>query len=193
MRGTHHPGDSGQTTLTDGTHTPKDAALVAAQGDLEEASTAIGAAITIGYVPDEFDLLLRNSQQTLVDSGQRLATASQPPGPTTLANLDAVCERHAADVDSVPAEFLSASVRSDTVALLKFARTVTRRAERALWALHTRDEADSPQQLAVFVDRLADVLLLVAFRIHRGAEQEWPVGWCGIRTDDVVRPTSETS
>lgn len=173
-----HSGDTGYTSLTNGSRARKDAPLLAAHGDLDEASTEIGVAVTGGYLPEEFDTLLRGAQQTLTRFSRQLAEApvdEHEGETTTLEALDAVCERYASE--QLPGETLSS--RSDTVARLESARAVTRRAERSLWTLSFDGHSPSPEHAAVFLNRLADTLSLVAVRVHWGADREYPVGACG--------------
>lgn len=184
--GADHSGDTGYTTLADGSRTPKDAVLLAAQGDLEEASMTIGAAVTVGYLPNEFDSLLRRMRQTLAALAHRIAEPSVQDQ-HGLDELNTICERYA--TETLPTDFAMSSGLSDTVTLLKLARTVTRRAERTLWTLFATEKERPARQAAVFVNRLADVLLLLAFRVDREVEQETPIGGCGT-PDDIIPASS---
>lgn len=178
-----HPGDTGYSKLADNSEAPKETALLAAHGELDEASTAIGVAVTVGYLPEEFDALLRKTQTTLADLGRQLPTP--PPGCNeTLAELDATLRRHP---EPIPDDFTVSSERSDTAALLKLARAVTRRAERTLWALSR--QTPSVRSVAVLLNRLADVLLMIAFQRHHPSAREVPLGRCAVIPDDVVGPT----
>lgn len=173
-----HSGDSGYTSLAEGNRARKDAPLLTAQGDLDEASTEIGMAVTGGYLPEEFDALLRGAQQTLTRFSRHLADApvdKHDDETVVLETLDAVCERYSSE--QLPGEALSP--RSDTVAHLESARAVTRRAERSLWTLSFDGQSPSAEQAAVFLNRLADTLTLVAVRVHRGADRDYPIGACG--------------
>lgn len=174
-----HHGDSGYTTLVNGTRIRKDAPLLVALGELEESGTALGKAVTGGYLVEEFDTLLRGAQQALAQFAHGLA---EPPDEqqadeqqrVVLADLDAVCERYASGESSEPLD-----ARSESVTHLQWARTVVRRAERTLWTLFLDGGPPQASEAAVFLNRLGDTLLVAAVRIHRGADREVPLGVCG--------------
>ena len=172
-----HPGDSGYTTLTHGSRTRKDAPLLAAHGELDEAGTALGAAASSGCLPEQFDALLRDTQQTLFHLGRSLLEEDSPPETAALEELEAVCQRYARE--PLPDEPTVLASRSTTVTHLLWARAVTRRAERTLWTFVLDEQHPPLRYAAVTLNRLADVLMLAAALLHRGVIQEFPLGICG--------------
>ncbi|WP_445262068.1 ATP:cob(I)alamin adenosyltransferase, partial [Pseudomonas sp. EL_65y_Pfl1_R83] len=71
-------GDDGTTGLVDGSRIAKDAARLAAMGDVDEANSAIGAAIAAlaqeGLPAAELSAWLERIQNDLFDLGADLAT-----------------------------------------------------------------------------------------------------------------------
>ncbi|WP_146164342.1 ATP:cob(I)alamin adenosyltransferase [Pseudosporangium ferrugineum] len=66
-------GDDGTTTLGDLTRVPKNHLQIVAYADVDEANSAIGAAIAIGRVPDGVADILRKIQNDLFDVGADLS------------------------------------------------------------------------------------------------------------------------
>ena len=73
-------GDDGTTGLVDGSRTPKDAARMAAIGDVDEANCAIGVAVAaFADAAPERAILLR-VQNDLFDLGADIATPNGETG-----------------------------------------------------------------------------------------------------------------
>ena len=61
-------------------------------------------------------------------------------------------------------------------ALLHVARTVTRRAERSTWALIEADPEHTNQLAATYLNRLSDLLFILARCANAGADVLWQPG-----------------
>jgi cob(I)alamin adenosyltransferase len=164
-------GDTGKTSLGDGTRVSKHALRVEAYGTVDEANAVIGLArLTTGGVAAD-DLLAR-IQNDLFDLGADLCT---PPKPNeaegqALRVTQGQVDRLEAEIDSLNAELapLNSFILpggSAASAHLHHARTVVRRAERLIAALGEED-AVTPAALA-YVNRLSDHLFVLARALNR--------------------------
>ncbi|MEP7028303.1 MAG: cob(I)yrinic acid a,c-diamide adenosyltransferase [Candidatus Eisenbacteria bacterium] len=159
-------GDDGTTGLFGNRRVPKDAPRVEVYGTIDEANTILGVALAAG-APEELARVLIDLQARLFDLGADLATPrSERPDPTYLARIDA---SHVATLEQWIDHFEAALAPltnfilpggAATAAHLHHARTVVRRAERALVGL-ARSEDLGPD-LVVFVNRLSDLLFVLA-------------------------------
>ena len=158
-------GDDGTTGLGDGSRTRKDALRVQAMGDVDELNSTIGLLLTED-LPAEVRADLVDIQHDLFDLGGELCI----PGYTMLkevqvARLD---ERLAHYNASLPrlAEFILPG-GSRPAALSHVARTVCRRAERAIVELGSHENINAgPRQ---YVNRLSDLLFVLARVLNRAA------------------------
>jgi cob(I)alamin adenosyltransferase len=158
-------GDDGTTGLGDGSRTRKDALRVVAMGEVDELNSALGLLLT-EPIPDEVRRDLVEIQHDLFDLGGELSI----PGHHLLRveRLAAIDQRLADYNARLPAlaEFiLPGGVRAAAHAHL--ARTICRRAERALVALGAAEAvAELPRQ---FLNRLSDLLFVLARTLNRAA------------------------
>jgi cob(I)alamin adenosyltransferase len=161
-------GDAGQTDLFGGERVGKDAQRVAAYGDVDELNATIGAAAAAGADP-ELQEFLRAIQSALFDLGASLAT----PDPAHRAKAGVVGVA-SADVDALEAlvDRLEESLEplktfilpggSPPAAGFHVARTVCRRAERAVVRL-AATEGESVEETALrYLNRLSDLLFVIA-------------------------------
>jgi cob(I)alamin adenosyltransferase len=167
-------GDGGETGLVGGDRVPKDHLRVAAYGGVDELNAELGMARSLAP-PEDIDVCLHGIQQDLFVLGSELAT----PDPTfeiprlaegRAAELEAWIDAAEAELPSLKHFILPGG--SPLAASLHRARTVCRRAERAVVTL-MRD-VTVPDRIPVYLNRLSD-LLFVAARLanHRaGAEDE---------------------
>ncbi len=162
-------GDDGETGLFGGGRTPKDSLRVAAYGEVDELNAALGLARALDP-PDFADPLLQSIQRDLFSVGAQLAT----PDPD---KLHKALSRSGAAIGESDVAALEAAIDDDEsrleplknfilpggtpkAAALHLARTVCRRAERAVVAL-ARDEQISPAILR-YLNRLSDLLFVLA-------------------------------
>jgi cob(I)alamin adenosyltransferase len=161
-------GDDGTTALGDMSRRAKTDLRVAAYGDVDEANSSIGAAVALGELDPAVAELLTSVQNDLFDVGADLCTPIVPePKWATLRVDDGYVERleRACDTYNERLAKLDSFVLpggSRGAALLHVARTVTRRAERAVWALlHEEPDTTNPVT-ATYLNRLSDLLFILA-------------------------------
>ena len=161
-------GDQGTTALGDMSRAAKTALRVGAYGDVDEANSAIGAAIALGGLPAEVATLLTSIQNDLFDVGADLCTpiAANPKWAQLrvdsgyVERLEAACDLHNAALPKLDSFVLPGG--SAGAALLHVARTVTRRAERSAWALLQAEPETTNAVTATYLNRLSDLLFILA-------------------------------
>jgi cob(I)alamin adenosyltransferase len=171
-------GDSGDTSLFDGSRVSKADARVDAYGEVDELNAWLGLARSAGLDAD-LEAPLVQVQRDLFALGARLADPAQKIAGrvTKTALTDADVERLEALIDRLDAElpplrrFILAGGASAGAAL-HVARTVCRRAERRMVSL--QPPVDSV--LIRYVNRLSDLLFVLARSANHRAgipETEW--------------------
>lgn len=172
-------GDAGETGLLGEARVRKDALRIEVVGGLDEASAAIGvaaAALADDWVTD----CLARVQRDLFAIGAQVAdlrAGAAHPGKANLSDesvlaLEAMIDRAAAQLPPLAQFILPGGVEAG--ARLHLARSVCRRAERRLVALAA--EAALPAPLLAYVNRLSDLLFVLARLVNRQAgiaEREW--------------------
>jgi cob(I)alamin adenosyltransferase len=167
-------GDAGTTALGTGERVPKHALRIAAYGTVDETNAAIGMARVhlAGSSPD-FDALLARIQNDLFDLGADLCvpetSAETARQRERLRVSDVQVERLEAEIDRMTAELepLRSFVLpggTPAAAALHVARTVCRRAERAVVALASEPNEHVSAPALKYINRLSD-LLFVASRM----------------------------
>jgi cob(I)alamin adenosyltransferase len=159
-------GDTGDTGLADGSRVGKDDARVAAYGDVDELSAVLGRARAEAGAGG-LDTLLAGVQRDLFAIGAQLAdpratvVGRKPKAAVTdehVLRLEQAIDAREADLPALQAFILPGG--TPLGALLHFARTVCRRAERAVVAL-ARSQPVDPLVLA-YLNRLSDLLFVLA-------------------------------
>ena len=165
-------GDTGETGLGDGTRVRKDHARVEAYGQVDELNAVLG--LLAVHCPGAPELeLIRRVQNDLFDLGADLCVPAPPEGNPD-AGLRIVASQaedleRAIDRANAPLAPLTSFVLpggSAAAAWLHLARTVCRRAERALVTL-AASEAVNPQAL-VYLNRLSDLLFVLSRAANGG-------------------------
>ncbi|MGA0797519.1 MAG: cob(I)yrinic acid a,c-diamide adenosyltransferase [Quisquiliibacterium sp.] len=160
-------GDDGTTGLGDGSRTGKDSQRIAALGDVDELNSAIGLLMAETLPQDVLDALL-GIQHDLFDLGGELCI----PG------FENMSERQVQRLDELLAHYNETLPRleefilpggSRPAALAHVARTVARRAERAIVALG-REESVRPV-CRQYVNRLSDLMFVLARVLNRAGGQ----------------------
>jgi cob(I)alamin adenosyltransferase len=165
---TTRTGDDGSTGLGDGTRVPKAALRIHAMGEVDEVNACLGV-LLCESLPASIQALLTRIQNQLFDLGAELCI----PGHR------AVTEPQIVMLDNAIAEFngtlppLKEFILpggSRAAALTHIARTVARRAERAMVTL-AADEDVSASALQ-YINRLSDLLFILArhANIHAGVK-----------------------
>jgi cob(I)alamin adenosyltransferase len=161
-------GDKGETSLGDGSRVPKHDPRVSAYGAVDEANATIGLARLHAKGAD--DAMLARIQNDLFDLGADLCTPDEPnPKYPPLRVAKAQVERLEREIDAMNAELkpLDSFILPGGTALaayLHLARTVTRRAEREMTLLATK-EAINPVAVE-YVNRLSDHLFVLSRKVN---------------------------
>lgn len=165
-------GDQGTAALGNGERRKKSDLRFAAIGEVDEANAAIGLARLHAHA--DLDRTLARVQNDLFDLGADLAVPEGgEKGKSRLRIAAAQVTRLEEEIDRYNAELapLTSFVLpggTASAAALHFARTVTRRAERALVALDGHEPLN-PAAIA-YINRLSDFLFVAArFANDQGA------------------------
>ena len=180
MRVYTRTGDAGETSLFDGTRVAKDDGRVAAYGDVDELSAAVGAARARVGIPETAALLAEIQRDLFAIGGQLANPAERSPKKVAKSALGADrVERLERAIDELegalpPIKRFILPGGSPAAAALHVARAVCRRAERTVVGL-ARLEPLSPVVLP-YLNRLSDYLFTAARAENRRAgmaEVEW--------------------
>ena len=158
-------GDAGTTGLGDGARVAKDAARIDAIGAVDELNSSIGVLLA-ETLPDAVSACLVDVQHDLLDLG----------GELSIPGYEAVSEAHVARLEERVEHFngplaplkefvLPGGTRA--AALAHVARTVCRRAERALVHLGHAETVSVPARR--YVNRLSDLLFVIARALNVAA------------------------
>ena len=168
-------GDSGQTSLGDGSRVPKTDPRIAAVGAVEEVNAQLGLALA-GEVPVEVRAALARIQNELFDLGADLAVPFEEGDgrlrivQRQVSALEELCDRFNERLPTLKSFVLPGG--TELAARLHVARTVCRRAELA--ALHVPD-ANAPAK--AYLNRLSDLLFILARTANLGGpEPLWKPG-----------------
>lgn len=165
---TTRSGDDGSTGLADGSRLRKDDARIQALGDVDELNSHLGLLLAEA-LPDAVRTELARVQHELFDLGGELAM----PGHSALDEsavlaLEAAVERFNADLPPLKEFILPGGSRA--AALAHVCRCVARRAERSVVAAAAIDAAATGRHARHYLNRLSDLLFVVARVIARGAD-----------------------
>jgi cob(I)alamin adenosyltransferase len=164
-------GDAGTTALGTGERVPKHSPRIAAYGSVDETNASIGVArLHLGDAHPDVDAMLGRIQNDLFDLGADLCAPERSgaqPGRERLRVSEAQVKRLEDEIDLMNGELLP--LRSfvlpggtPAAAGLHVARTVCRRAERAMVELAADpSEPVSPPALK-YINRLSDLLFVAS-------------------------------
>ena len=156
-------GDQGETGLGDGQRVPKDCRRVAAFGDVDELNAVLGL-VLLHQPPDA--AILRSIQNDLFDLGADLCVPQNADTSVPALRItEAQATRLEKEIDRLnerlePLRSFILPGGSPAAAWLHLARTVCRRAERAVVSL-MHEEPVNPQAI-VYLNRLSDYLFVLA-------------------------------
>ena len=173
-------GDRGDTSLFGGQRVPKDALRIEAYGTVDELNSVLGL-VRADNSDAEIDRILEEIQNALFELGADLAT----PQSVEKGNVKRIESRDVQSLERVlddlekhlkPLRNFILPGGSPVAARIHFARTVCRRAERAVVRL-SRNE-DIGDTVTVYLNRLSDLLFVLArYANHRATIPE--VRWRG--------------
>jgi cob(I)alamin adenosyltransferase len=170
-------GDSGDTSLGDGSRVSKLDGRIAAFGTVDELNSLLGVVLA-GEVPGEIREVLDRVQNELFDVG---ADISVPFGiadrlrvaQTQIDALEADCDRFNADLPELKSFVLPGG--SEAAARLHVARAVCRRAERDVFA--AAEQVELNPLVSVYLNRLSDLLFILARTANADADEHlWKPG-----------------
>lgn len=160
-------GDQGDTGLFGGGRVPKDHPRVAAYGDVDELSSALGVVRATQPV-EFFDRVLESIQRDLFSIGGQLASpdpqavaralAKANLSPERVGEFERLIDEGESELPPLRAFVLPAG--TSKAAALHLARTVCRRAERSV--VHLAHGSDVPELFIVYLNRLSDLLFTLA-------------------------------
>lgn len=165
-------GDDGTTGLI-GSRTRKDDPRVAAYGEVDELNAVVGL-VLVDAEDSDLVALLRGIQRDLFAIGAQLADPDArvtgqrdkaAVAASRIEELERAIDAAEQDLPALKAFILPGGSRLG--ATLHVARTVCRRAERALVALSALTAVDA--RLIVYVNRLSDLLFVLARRENQRA------------------------
>ena len=178
-------GDSGETGLFGGTRVSKADPRVAAYGDVDELNACLGFARAALAAADDGELagMLERIQRDLFALGARLADPGHKIAdrvtkaavtPDDITRLEGWIDALESALPPLRRFILAGG--SPPGAALHLARTICRRAERGMVALLGADKDAFESDLLIYVNRLSDLLFVMARRANLRAgtpEIEW--------------------
>jgi cob(I)alamin adenosyltransferase len=188
-------GDAGQTHLGDMSRVAKTDRRLVAYADVDEANSVIGVALAVGQPAPPIAHLLAGVQNDLFDVGADLCTPivpepQFPPLRVTAAyteRLEQACDTWNAELPALTSFILPGG--TPAAALLHQARTVVRRAERSVWALLEVDAERTNPETARYLNRLSDLLFILARVANPGGDVLWePGAHSGAHAQRAARP-----
>jgi cob(I)alamin adenosyltransferase len=193
-------GDDGTTALGDNSRTAKTDPRLTAYADVDETNCVIGVVLSTAAddLDDDVVALLKRIQNDLFDVGADLCaplTATVPKYPPLrvtdayVTDLEAACDRYNEPLAPLRSFILPGG--SPAAAHLHVARTVARRAERAVWTAiehhGTEPEGGVSPLTARYLNRLSDLLFILCRYANRAAgDVLWQPG--GGRMPDPTLP-----
>ncbi len=175
-------GDAGQTHLGDMSRVAKTDPRLVAYADVDETNSVIGVALALGGPAPGVADLLSSIQNDLFDVGADLCTPivadpQFPPLRITAAyteRLEQACDTWNEALPDLTSFILPGG--TPAAALLHQARTVVRRAERSVWALLEVDAERSNPETARYLNRLSDLLFILARVANPDGDILWEPG-----------------
>ena len=169
-------GDTGKTSLFDGTRVLKSDKRVDTYGTIDELNSMIGAAISQLKTRDSKVIKeLQNIQHDLLDVGSALAT----PHPMPVEGLEERPKEFEKLIDDFTKKMpeityfiLPGGGRAGS--FLHVCRTIARRAERQLVALMQKEKVDT--EIITYLNRLSDLLFTMA-RYVNYVEKKKEIKW----------------
>ena len=168
-------GDTGETSLGDGSRVSKLDPRIAAYGTADELNSALGLVLA-GTVPASLRPVLERVQNELFDLGADLCVPVEVPGRLRVGQelVDAL-ERDCDRLNDELSELTSFLLPGGSVAAagLHVARTICRRAERETLAAGL--EHPVSDLVAVYLNRLSDLLFILSRAANAAEGRDEPL------------------
>jgi cob(I)alamin adenosyltransferase len=169
-------GDAGETSLGDGSRVSKTDGRIAAYGTVDELNAVLGVVLADRDCPESIRVPLERVQNELFDLGADLCVPPSVSGrlrieQAAVDGLEDDCDRFNEGLGELRSFVLPGGTRA--AAALHVARTVCRRAERETIA--TAQEHDVSPLCAVYLNRLSDLLFILARTANAHAEMDEPL------------------
>ncbi len=169
-------GDTGETSLGDGSRVPKLDCRIGAFGVVDELNAALGVVLALGSLPERLRVPLERIQNELFDVG---ADLSVPYGvadrlrvdQAAIDSLEQLCDELNAELPTLKSFVLPGG--TEAAARLHVARTTCRRAERE--ALAANDEHGINPLVLAYLNRLSDFLFIAARTANAAAGRAEPL------------------
>jgi cob(I)alamin adenosyltransferase len=170
-------GDTGETSLGDGSRVSKLDGRIAAFGAVDELNSLLGLVLA-GEVSGEIREVLERVQNELFDVGADISVPLEIPdrlrvAQTQIDALEGDCDRFNADLPELRSFVLPGG--SEAASRLHVARAVCRRAERD--ALAAAEQVELNPLVQVYLNRLSDLLFILARTANADADETlWKPG-----------------
>jgi cob(I)alamin adenosyltransferase len=171
-------GDRGETSLGDGSRVSKLDCRIAAFGTVDELNSQVGVVLAAD-LPEEIRAVLARIQNELFDLGADVSVPFDPDdgrlrvSQEQIDGLEADCDRFNADLSELKSFVLPGG--TETAARLHVARAISRRAE--LVVLDAAEQVDLNPLVAVYLNRLSDLLFILARTANLGGDEPlWTPG-----------------
>ena len=165
-------GDAGETGLGDGSRVPKDSRRVHALGEVDELNSAIGLLLA-EELPAGVRTALVGIQHDLFDLGGEVCIPGHTSmGESQVSRLEALLDDYNRDLPPLKEFILPGGTRAAGLAHL--ARTICRRAERALVTLARAEPVGTAARK--YLNRLSDLLFVLGRVLNRsggGSDVLW--------------------
>lgn len=164
-------GDKGETSLGSGTRISKSDERIHAIGEVDEANAAIGFAKE--YTPKSLHALLVRIQNDLFDLGADLCIPEESPTALRIIAsqvdfLEKEIDQFNQDLEPLTSFILPGGSKAS--AALHLARTIVRRAERALIKLHQIQPINS--EAVKYLNRLSDLLFVLCRHVNDNGRKD---------------------
>jgi len=158
-------GDDGGTSLANNLRTHKTSPIIEAIGEVDEANSAIGMAT------EYYNDIIERVQNDLFDLGADLAgSKSMTISEDRITYLENVIDDYNSYLEPLNSFVLPTGA-------LHNARTIVRRAERAVWMaieIHGHnDDYEINKNIPVYLNRLSDLLFVMARYHNKDNEKLW--------------------
>jgi cob(I)alamin adenosyltransferase len=180
-------GDAGTTGLGDFSRVSKTDVRLGAYADVDECNATIGVVLATTSPAEDIAEVLRTVQNDLFDVGADLCTPivalaggeKQQYSPLRVTEpyierLEAACDEFNARLPTLDSFILPGG--TPAAAQLHVARTVTRRAERSVWALLEQDAEHTNPLTAKYLNRLSDLLFILGRVANPNGDILWKPG-----------------